>query len=195
VGRLAPPFFSRCAAAAKEQIPLASRAPVRRNSRLRKKTGFPGRIVFVSDLQARTASRQNGFAYDELVSGQTIYSYVGGNPLSYTDPEGLVADAPGWCQFCHTPPPVYPGNPNNNGGPMPKPDPTEAAAGNQVDTAIQQAYNNYASNARMNCPNQDPDDRCKWLNDNAQYFPAAAVKATSKAWGCRGSRWSGGNKF
>lgn len=82
-----------------------------------------------------------------------------------------------------------------NGAPIPRPDPIEASPGNQVDTSIQQAYNNYASNERMNCPDKEPDDRCTWLKNNQNLFPRRAVQATAKAWKCRGSRWSGGDKF
>lgn len=57
------------------------------------KTLFLGRAVFVSYPQARTASSKNGFAYDGFTSGRTIYSYVGGNPISLSDPSGL------WAQF------------------------------------------------------------------------------------------------
>jgi RHS repeat-associated protein len=147
----------------------------------------------------------------EEAGGVNLYAYVGGNPVSRIDSDGRFAFA---IPFIALGKGVgasvasslaggaamaailsLSGDTTNNGEPVSRPDPIEAAPGNQVDTAIQQAYSNYESNTRLNCPDQDPDDRCKWLKDNAQNFPAAAVKATAKAWGCRKSRWSGGDSF
>ena len=61
-------------------------------TRVYAKTSNPGRAVFVSCAQARTASSENAFGYDGGASGQTIYHYVGGNPLKYGDPLGLDAE-------------------------------------------------------------------------------------------------------
>ena len=36
-------------------------------------------------------TRQNGCVYDEGVSGSIIYTYVGGNPVSFVDPFGLAS--------------------------------------------------------------------------------------------------------
>ena len=37
------------------------------------------------------ATRENAYWYGEIVSGQTVYGYVGGNPLDYVDPLGLIS--------------------------------------------------------------------------------------------------------
>ncbi|MBK8336628.1 MAG: hypothetical protein IPL03_08525 [Sterolibacteriaceae bacterium] len=58
-------------------------------TRVYAKTSNPGRAVFVSCPQARTASSENAFGYDGGASGQTIYSYVNGNPVSLFDDDGL----------------------------------------------------------------------------------------------------------
>jgi len=58
------------------------------------KTSNPGRAVFVSIPQVRTPSSEMRFLYDGGASGQTIYAYVGGNPLSFVDPFGLTEVSP-----------------------------------------------------------------------------------------------------
>ena len=40
--------------------------------------------------QTRTRPRKKGCVYGVRVSGATIFGYVEGNPLSWTDPEGLA---------------------------------------------------------------------------------------------------------
>ena len=44
--------------------------------------------------QTRARSRKKGCAYGARVSGATIFTYVGGNPLLFVDPEGLRSARP-----------------------------------------------------------------------------------------------------
>ena len=48
------------------------------------------RIFFIR-TQALVASSKNALAYDGWSSGSIIYAYVGGNPLSNIDPNGLAS--------------------------------------------------------------------------------------------------------
>ena len=95
------------------------------------KTSNSGRVVFVSCPQARTASRESGLDYDQLVSGRTIYGYVNGNPLLYTDPTGELGHgaaaavlvviggtylANWWYNYVTKPEPLPPAPPSPGGG-------------------------------------------------------------------------------
>jgi hypothetical protein len=53
--------------------------------------------IFVFSAQLPEVLRENAYLYDGNVSGQTIYAYVGGNPLSNIDPKGLAIANP-WNQ-------------------------------------------------------------------------------------------------
>lgn len=60
--------------------------------RLWKKIPNCWRCVFFDSAQTVTASRQNALHYDGSASGQIIYIYVGGNPISRKDRKGLDWD-------------------------------------------------------------------------------------------------------
>lgn len=152
-----------------------------------------------------------------LDGGFNRYGYVDGDPLNATDPLGLQTVWP--TPFGPMPgPPVVPGGGSTqNQSPVPSswtkpspllptwnwngitwPDPSVSepaqmtAPGNQADTEIAKDYEAYAANERL-C-GRVPMDRCAWLAQNASRYRPDQVKATQKAWGCRGSRYGKGGR-
>jgi len=141
-----------------------------------------------------------------LDGGINTYGYVGGKPLSYSDPNGLVPN-PAEAACILGPNPVCVGGvavdaatwviapaavagaaayATSDSGPM------AAAQGNVADTQIEQDYGREASECKLG--GKKPEDKCEWLERNASRYSPARVKATQKAWGCRGSRHGKGGK-
>jgi RHS repeat-associated protein len=135
----------------------------------------------------------------------STYAYSRLNPVSFSDPTGLVPNpAEATC--------IDPVQPICWGGviadiltwgaagaagaaalatPGDTPaitDPMQTAKGNVADTQIVKDYGEVASAAKL-C-GKGPPDRCEWLKQNAGKYRRDQVIATQKAWGCRGSRAS-----
>ena len=87
------------AAKEKTQKPKAKNALARKacflETRVWEKILNCWRCAFFNSAASRTSARENAFRYDEVASGSIIYTYVGGNPLRYTDPTGKIAFLPG----------------------------------------------------------------------------------------------------
>jgi hypothetical protein len=89
---------------------LAARACAGQNTHLGKKNPNNAGVDFYITAQAVELHQENPHQYDELASGRLVgglntYAYVGGNPISFIDPEGLQAFTG------QTPPSSIPGGP------------------------------------------------------------------------------------
>ena len=78
----------RRAAAKKDVAGVPPRARVVKTAPKQKKFDSRERVFFIL-RQALEATSKNALNYDACASGWIIYSYVGGNPISFVDPYGL----------------------------------------------------------------------------------------------------------